>query len=780
MLGNYQFWLKWGTWLTRYRWVLAIVAVGITLALWAPASRLKLDESIESLYDENDPLLRAFLRSKADFGGDEFVLVAYETPNATRPEELNRVHELSEKLSAVPGVRPGSTQDLWQVLRNPRATGIIRVALRLPATENALLDLSKHVLVGEDGKTLCIVLRLQDEADSPVSRAETIRQIREIAAGHMPPAAVAGEPVQIHDMFRYVDEDSWRLGFASSVLMMGVILFFFRNIRWVILPVLIIQGTLLWTCGLLQLSGIRLSMVSSMLTSLITVIAIATTMHVMVIFRERRLHEDRFKAFQTTFALLAVPMIWVAVTTAIGFGSLLTSGATPVRSFSIMMALGSMLVPVLCVLILPGGMLIGRLQSELRAPLGEKLLAGQLDRMSTWAIDHPWRVISATVALTIFGTLGMTMLRVETDFSKNFRNSSPIVKAIEFFESRLGGAGTWDVAFDVPREFDELPFQKIRDLTDELRELKLPDGTHLTKVISLVDGIDLVPRIPLSESEKRGLFRAIPRFRDALLDERRDMMQHLQPEMEPSLYNAERGRMRIVLRAHEQQPAEVKLQLIEKVETTARKYFPDAKASGLYVLLTYIISSLLGDQLSSFLYSSLGIFICMAIAFRSLTISLVSLVPNILPLILVVGGMGWLGIPVNIGTAMIASVSIGLTVDTTILYLTEYLAARNTGLTHLQAVQKAHGGAGLALLLANIALIIGFSILAMSHFVPMVYFGILVSMAMLGGLLGNLVLLPGLLRWVKIKPAPQPPADEPVSLPPQEPSPDGLHACVAH
>ncbi|HWL09065.1 MAG TPA: MMPL family transporter [Planctomicrobium sp.] len=739
-------WEKWANLLAKGRWLFALLAVGISLALWEPSTRLTLDESIESLYDETDPVLQNYLRSKAEFGGDEFVLVSYQTDAPTSQAELIRVREFSDQLSQIPGVQAESTQDLWKTLRNPRATGIVRVALRLPATERALLKLGEHLLIGEDGKTTCIILRLQDQGISKVPHRETIRQIRELAAQHDPPAMVAGEPVQIHDMFRYVDEDSWRLGLVSSVLMMGVILFFFHNLRWVLLPVLIIQGTMLWTNGLLQLSGLKLSMVSSMLTSLITVIAIAITMHVIVNYRQRRQTLPRREAFVGTFAYLAVPMIWVSVTTAIGFASLLISGAMPVRSFAIMMILGTMLVPILGTLILPCGILDGRFQSNLRPPVGMAFLTSQLNRTSHWAVYHTKKVVAATLLLTLVGTVGLTMLRVETDFSRNFRASSPIVQAIEFYESRLGGVGTWEVSFSVPKNFEQLPLNKIRDLTDDLRDIRLPDGTGLTKVISLIDGIDLVPKIPLGESERRGLFRAIPQFRDALLTERREMMQHLQPELEPSLYNPEEGRMRIVLRALEQQPAEVKLQLIEAVETKSKEYFPDAQASGLYVLLTYMISSLLGDQITSFAFASLGIFLCMSLAFRSLRLGLVALVPNVLPLVLVIGGMGWVGVPVNIGTAMIASVSIGLTVDTTIFYLTDYLISRRQGESHLESVRHAQNSAGLAVLLANVALIIGFSILALSNFVPMVYFGVLVSISMFGGLMGNLLLLPGLLK----------------------------------
>jgi len=767
MLKQQGIWMTWGAWLARYRWSLLIFTGIVTAALWLPASRLKLDESIESLYDEQDPVLRAFQRSKREFGGDEFVLVAYETPEGITQAELHRLREFSEALSQVPGVRAESTQDLWQTLRNPRASGIVRVALRLPATERALLGLTRHILVGDDEKTVCIVLRLEDINQSPVPRKETFGEIRRLAEEHTPRAYVAGEPVQIFDMFRYVDSDSVRLGIASSAMLMLITLIFFQNFRWVLLPVVIIQLTLLWTCGLLELTGIKLSMVSSMLTSLITVITIATTMHITVTYRELRDHFSREEAFQRTFARLGEPMIWVAVTTAVGFASLLDSGATPVRSFSLMMAVGSMIVPVLCVLILPGGILIGQLQSDPRPPLGEEWLSRRLEAMSSWAVRHPWIIVVMTAIISVLGAIGMSWLTVETDFSRNFRAKSEIVQAIDFFENHLGGAGSWEVNFSVPNQFEKLPFDKIRDLTQELRDLKLPDGSSLTKVVSYTDGLDLVPKIPLGEGERRGLFRSLPRFRDALLEERREMMQNLQPEMEPSLYNEQHGRMRIMLRSLERQPADVKLKLISQAEETARRYFPDAQATGLYVLLANMISSLLGDQLTSFLISAVGILICMLLAFRSWSIAVISLVPNLLPLLMVVGGMGWVNVPVNIGTAMIASVSIGLTVDTTILYLNEYLIARREGRPHLQAVSYANGGAGMALLLANIALIIGFSILALSNFVPMVYFGVLVSLAMLGGLLGNLLMLPGLLKLIHVPGArsqPAAPVPEPVGV----------------
>jgi len=209
--------------------------------------------------------------------------------------------------------------------------------------------------------------------------------------------------------------------------------------------------------------------------------------------------------------------------------------------------------------------------------------------------------------------------------------------------------------------------------------------------------------------------------------------------------------MRLYLRAREQKPAEIKLALIDRVESEAREVFPEARTTGLYVLIAKLVTSLLGDQLKSFTIAAIAIVLAMSVAFRSLWIGLASLAPNVFPILLVIGGMGWLGVPINIGTAMIACVSMGLTVDSSIHYLTGYRRERELGKSHLEAIRETHVGVGRALVFANVALIIGFTVLVLSNFIPLVYFGVLVSLAMFGGLLGNLILLPLVLRWVPLK-----------------------------
>lgn len=747
---------KWIDWLTEFllrnRLALFALAVVATLVTIWPSTRLTLDESIESFFAPNDPLLINYVESKQTFGADEFVLVAYETPPPlkTTPgrkegtvrispndEVLDEIRDFANTLSKVPGVRPESTQSLHRTLRPfddalapINMPPIVRRSLLFPAKLQRLIDMSKKVLLSEDEKTSAIILRLLPESDK-TPRKETFRKIRELAAQHTPPASVAGEPVQVHDMFRYVEQDGTVLGLATSGLLIVIILAMFRNMRWVIIPLLIVHMTLVWTKAVLVWSGLKLSMVSSMLTSLTTIIGISTVMHITVIYREHRAaHHGPVEALRETMRELTVPVFWTIFTTAVGFLSVFTSGIVPVRSFGVMMTIGTMLVIPACLFVIPGGILLGRYETDPKHAPGEERLVGFLRGLADWVGRHPVSLSVLTIVLSVVSAWGCLRLRVETDFSKNFRESSPIVQAITFFESRLGGVGNWEVNFPAPKELTKEFVEEVKKLSTELQDIKLPQGLGLTKVVAINEGIDFVPDVAGDFSDKI------------------DILSVMQPEYIPSLYNGDRERMRIVLRAQEQQPAEVKLELIRKVEEVSQKYFPEAHATGLYVLLANIISSLMSDQLESALVSVVGITLCVWFAYRSLGFGVISLAPNVLPILFVVGLMGWADIPVNIGTAMIASVAIGFTVDSSVHYFSGYVAKRQQGYNRDDAIRETSSHVGRALVLSNFALIIGFSVLALSNFIPLVYFGVLVSLAMLGGLVGNLIMLPVMLRWL--------------------------------
>ncbi|MBA3316003.1 MAG: MMPL family transporter [Planctomycetaceae bacterium] len=742
--------------LVAHRRLLAGIAIALGLLAFLPALRLDLDRSIESLYAEDDPLLVDYRESKTLFGGDEFVIVAWDEPKLLTPDgKLNtaaakRIRELSAKLANVGGVNKASTQDLDRVISN--AIAFAKDAATEKFGDNPLLrgiagrfaierqhdaiDFSRGILIGRNGKTTAIVLRLRPEEDSPVSREKTLERIRSMAAQHDPPAAVAGEPVQVFDAFEYVEEDGRTLFLFSLLLLGAVLLLLFRSVRWVALPLAVTALAVLWTRGLLAVSGAELSMVSSMLNSLVTIIAVATVTHVAVHFRELRRRHERFEALRLTIGDLAGPVFWTAATTGAGFLSLASSDVMPVRSFGLMTALGAAMVLLATALMVPAGAVanVGWRAREPSAMSGERhpRLAGILAQMTGFARRRGFAIVLVAIGLSVVAAVGLTRLKVETDFSENFRDDSPIVVSLGFIEERLGGAGTWEVNFPAPDRLTNEYLDRVRSLANRLRALEVAGREPLTKTVAVTDGLDLLPAGMTTDDPNQDLVQ----------------IAKLQPEFLPSLYNPNEGRMRIVLRAMERQSAESKRAIIEKVQATAREEFPEAKTTGLFVLLTYLIESLLRDQVVSFSLAGSALFVMMFVAFRRPWLALVALVPNVLPILLLLGGMGLAGVPVNIGTAMIASVSVGLTIDSSIHYLSGYRSARERGRSVAEALDETGRRVGVAIVFATLALSVGFSVLAASHFVPLIYFGVLVSLAMIGGLLGNLLLLPAFIPWV--------------------------------
>jgi predicted RND superfamily exporter protein len=731
--------------IAKYRNWLFAAAMLLLVAAVPAARRLTFDQTIESFFAPQHPDIQLLKRTREVFGGDEFVIVAWRQPElltdeaGTDPVEVTAtagavIRRLADGLSVVPGVDGARTRDLERLLsQSPRNRN----------TRRAMLKLFEGLLVSGDRGTTAIVLQLLPSAKAPVSRNTAIQAIRDTALRLQPGCAVAGEPVQIQEMFDLVERDGNLLYAASLLVLSGMLLWIFRGLRWVAGSLLVVLGAVAATRALLVLAGAQLSMVSSMLNSLVTVIAISTTTHITVHYRELRMQVGLTaeQALQRTLRELAAPVFWTVVTVAAGFAALLVSDIVPVRSFAIMMTVGTLLVPLLILLVLPAVFASGRY-----VPLPGRV--GLEDRLDRWlskmarAIDlHPLATTGICAVLMVVTVPGLLVLQVETDFSRNFRDGSPMIQALRFVESELGPAGTWDVSFNVPQPLTAGFLERVDELTGRLRGLR--EGGLQVEVVSLSDALNIPPR----------LGTAVKRL---------ELIQRRQPDLVQGFYNRESRRMRIVLRSAEQQATAEKLRQITavrevvvlffeelereraEVQSGAAEWRAEAAAGGLFVVMARIIDSLLADQLNSFLWASAGTVLCTALAFRSLRIGLISLVPNVFPIGIVTGTLGWLHVPVNIGTAMIASVAMGFTCSVYYIDVFER-AVPLVGVTG--ALQRAQAGVGKAVVLAHAALVAGFLVLTLSEFIPLVYFGGLLSLSMLGGLVSDLVMLPLLLRW---------------------------------
>lgn len=743
------------SWLIARRVPLAVLAVCAAIAAVERSRHLEFSRSIDAMFDRSDPALVPYRRLARAFGSSGMVLAAYDDPDLFTPAGIARLRDVSASLARIPGVASTTS-----IAETPLGDRIIDLD-QSPAARR-VVGLMEGYAVGADHRTagvVCVLRSQEGSGTTSPSRIDTIDRLRDAVAA-LPAGTVAGEPVMLRDGFAMLTRDGNLLGTTSGLLAGAVLLVSFRSLRWLLVPLVVVLLALWCTRGLLAVVGLKLTMVSTMLSAMITVVGIATVTHVIVEFRRQRgLGLDPRAALCETITVLFWPVVGAIATDVIGFGSLAVSRVGPVHDFGIMTSIGALMVLLAAAITVPFLALTGRFDADPRMAWGESALELGLDGLVRRIVRHPLPILAVASVAVAAAVAGMRWLEVETDFTRNFRDSSPVVASYDMVESRLGGAGVWDVLVPVAEPVDGEDLVLLDRLERRLRdEVRTPAGSPgLTKVMSVADVLAAVSPVPLEQLQRSNLGKwAVGRAVQILRQE--------MPQMSGAVigHDPEDGStwLRVMLRARERQPSAVKRALVAQVarivaeEVPARDGRPAGEVTGVFVLLSKLVDRMLSDQWLTFAVATGGIFLLLAAAFRSPMLAAIALVPNAVPIFVVLGLLGWAGEKVNMGTAMIAAVSMGLSVDSSIHYIAAFRRRLDSGGARDAALETAHQTAGRAMVFSTLALVVGFLALTTSGFVPTVSFGWLSCLTLAGGLVGNLVILPVLLVLAAPRPGP--------------------------
>ncbi|MCC6509090.1 MAG: MMPL family transporter, partial [Pirellulaceae bacterium] len=699
----------------RGRNLALLVAAALFLVSLPAARKFSLDWQLDRMFPAGDPLVASYHRLEQRFGGNEIVLAVYHDDGLWSKDGsgLDRLSKVSDRLAATAGVRGVlSLAELHRILEALQALQDPMGLLKPQGNQPLLLDPDNKLaqafakvfegythISGQD--TVAIACMLEPLSGDRVNHRDTIVALRAVMSDlpeHGHDGFITGEPVMVTDGFDMVERDGWRLGAVSTCLLALVLLVVFRSLRWALIPLAVVHWAIVVTQGILAGADLELTMVSSMLTAIITVVGVATTMHLLLGYQQQRAAGlDGEAAMQATMRALRTPVIWACVTDAVGFVSLSAAQVGPVRDFGVMMAIGSLVVLLAIMLLVPGLALLGPWDRDPRVPPFDFYLRVLLRKLLFEVLERRTACLIGLVLLAIFGVWGSLRMHVETDFTKNFRQSSTLVQGYRAVESQLGGAGVWDIMLPAPRVITEDYLASVIELEERLRKLRTSDqatGLQLTKVLSIADAEaasragPLLARLPLT-ARLEGMRHAMPVFTQALLtavptisgataDSGASTASTVSVGSAGSVALVDESTrwLRIMLRSREQASAQEKSRLVDMVtENVAEftrsdswtKHFdsapPAAEVTGYYVMLGRLVSSVLSDQWKCFLLATLGILIVMTIATGSLWLALAALIPNALPVFLVLGAMGWIGMSVNMGAAMIAAVSRGLSID---------------------------------------------------------------------------------------------------------------------
>ena len=749
------------------RWVLAVIAIIILAIAWPMSRRLAMDRTIDQMFAPDDPTLLAYHELRNSFGGNAAILFVYHDDELMSEGGLERAKAISEQVSKVAGVR-----GVLSVAQLNELLGVIRPGGLLTGLSNdtpPLLRKDDLVAVAFDrlfqGYTHSVdghqsaIIALLDPPEAETGHREVVAELRKIAEV-LPQGArdavLVGEPVLLSEGFDLIERDGHQLAIWTIALLSPLVLLL-RGFRWVVLQVVVIAWAVTITRAMLYGTGIRLSLVSSILTAICTVIAVTAVIHLGTAWQRRRHRGDRPEESAVKGLAVVLPAIfWACATDAAGFASLIGSAIAPIRDFGIMMAIASMAVFVALLLLAPLAMTLGVSDSQGMPWLTRLLARIEMSirrlavRLAVVMIRFRVVVVLVSLALAVVTTMGVNRLRIETSFLENFRDGSDIAASYDRVEEALKGAGVWDVILDAPGELTDGYMAKVRELEKRLREIEI-DGEKLTKVLSMADADRIATAIPLlriaSPSVRlNGMRGAVPAFSDALLV----------PDDQPA------RKLRIMLRSREHLPAETKMALIAEVERVVKEETSSqswqanfaetdrsnpGRVTGYYVMIARLVSQILGDQWRCLAWAGAMVWLLLIFATRSLGLATLALIPNLLPVLGVLGLIGWYGEPMNMGAAMIAAVSVGLSIDGSVHYLAAFQQKRKRRRSARDAAIFAQRGVGLPVILSTIALVIGFLGLGQSEFIPTATFGVLTAAALVAGTLANLVLMPILVTF---------------------------------
>jgi uncharacterized protein len=592
---------------------------------------------------------------------------------------------------------------------------------------------------------------------------ENIEAIREITSRYQQYGTLylGGVPMIADDMITFIKNDLIIFGVGVFLFLVGMLTIIFRKLRWVLLPLLSCFYAGLFMMGLLGLVGWNVTVISSNFISLMLIITMSMNVHLIV--RYRQLSNDypeytQHELVLTTACKMVWPCFYTALTTIMAFGSLVVSGIKPVIDFGWMMTIGLTVTFLTSFILFPALLVLLSKTSEQLSPRDEfqftPKLAGLTER-------HGNKVLLLTVILAAVSTYGITRLEVENSFINYFSEDTEIYQGLRLIDEKLGGTTPLDVVLnleDVPPESeDDDDFEDLDALFggfEEEQDASWLNPERLETIKQVHDYLDSLPAvgkvlslasiIRVGEEINEGEFDA---FELAVITKR--MPEELKESMVTPYVSEEHNEARINIRILDSLKDLRRKELLEQIKTDLSQKLNLAEdkiqITGILVLYNNMLQSLFKSQILTLGVVMAGIALMLVILFRSIPLAVIGIVPNILAAAIILGLMGLLRIPLDMMTITIAAITIGIAVDNSIHYIYRFREEFPKTHDYVRTMHYCHANIGKAVFYTAITIIIGFSILVLSNFIPTIYFGLLTALAMFIALFAALTLLPKLI-----------------------------------
>lgn len=760
--------------IVHYKIVLAIVII-LTVPLAVFFARQKFYNHVDIYFDADDPDLLFYKRFQKVYGNEELGVIVFKSDDIFTPKNLAIVRDISKKLRSTEGVQRvfSLTETKEPVGRNDT----IAFENIIPDADYNTLDLAavkrralanKTIggnIISADGKTTAILFELVPLSDNEqkrrilLSAMESARAI----AGNAVELRFAGVPIVEVEMNTLSQKDFLTFTPITFVLIFIVVWLMLRKISLSVLCQINLLTCLIWGIGFFSLAGETFNIVTTVMAPILLAISVADSIHILAHFRE--MYElnggDHAAAVHNTVRNVWLPCLFTSLTTMAGFASFGTSSIRPARVMGVFTTIGVGFAFLLTMLFITSVLMLFKDKLRLsrsaahdagadlppsEIPVqGDRFMNG-LQKICNFTVEHNRAMIVLLVLIFVFSIYGMFRLKFETNTMNYLPTSNPIRRDITFIEENMGGTIPFVMLFQAKNPNKDFTHPESLKLLDEIQSHLKAAVPQFTNAFSLVDYFQEVHK---AFNNGDDAFRKIP-------ESRRDVLDYY-----------ELGEADVLDRIVSPDRKEARISFLSKWDTneTAQRihsyivaYMPKIlgedfsyKITGLSSMYLNMEFKLKASQRNSFIVALCIIFVMMYMVCRKFWLTIVAMIPNILPIAMTMGLMGWMGIPLDVSTIMIASVTLGIAVDDTIHIITWYTRNMAISQNRKEALLKTFRDVGKPVVITSVVLFMGFFILILGTIKPTQAFGVLTAFAMFFALIGDVIFLPALLVFFKPK-----------------------------
>jgi predicted RND superfamily exporter protein len=762
-------------------------------SLIAQLPKITMETTIEGFLHENDPALVAYDNFRGQFGNTEMIIIAIRSQDIFSLEFLQKLKKMHVELrDTVPYV--ADVNSLVNV-RETRGEGdllIIEELLeRWPETPEELVAIKeralanpmyKNLLLSEKGDFTALVLTMQTyssqkenmdevlagftaetglktrkEEQSYLTGAENsalVQTVADIVDAYRAPdfeIYIAGGPV-VMEFLKKVMKNDMKTFTVLALLTIGLFLFLmFRRISAVILPLLVVALSLLSTLGLMAAWGTPIKMPTQILPSFLLAVGVGDSVHILAIFfqRLRKNKGDKAEAIQYAAGHSGLAVLMTTVTTAGGLLSFSTADIAPIADLGIYAAAGVILALLYTIVLLPTLLALTPLQSnqEKVSDRTSGRVNNILSAVGNFATSYPKGILVVTTLIVIFSIIGISQIKFSHDVVRWYKEGSPIRIASETIDKEMRGTIALEVVLDTGKVnglYDPDLLHRIDSSITFLEHLETGQ-VFVGKAWSLTT---ILKEIHQALNENRPEYYAIPDD-PKLIPQELLLFENSGSDDLEEVVDSQFSKARLTIKVPFQD-ALAYAGFIEEVQGHFEKHYPEIKVdfTGMTAIVVQTMARVIHSMVESCLIVLVVITVFMVLVIGNLRIGMLSMIPNLFPIVLTLGLMGWSGIPLELFTMLVGSISLGLAVDDTIHFMHNFQRYFAQSRNVKQAVMETLHSTGQAMLITTCVLSAGFFVFMFASMNSLFNFGWLTGFTIIMALLSDYFIAPALMMLV--------------------------------